>query len=114
MEREYSMKKILIAAVAVGCTLSVSGAYAAVDAAKAKQLAQKYNCLACHAVDKKLVGPAYDDIAKKYKGDSGAEAKLIGKVKAGGSGVWGQIPMPPNNVPDADVKTMVEWILSLP
>ena len=107
------MKKILIAAVAVGCTLIVSGASAAVDAAKAKQLAQKYNCLACHAVDKKLVGPSYDDVAKKYKGDSGAEAKLIGKVKAGGSGVWGQIPMPPNNVPDADVKTLVEWILSL-
>jgi cytochrome c len=112
MEMESSMKKILVAAVALGCTVIVSGAYAA-DAAKAKQLAQKYNCLACHAVDKKLVGPSYDDVAKKYKGDSGAEAKLIGKVKAGGSGVWGQIPMPPNNVPDADVKTMVEWILSL-
>jgi cytochrome c len=113
MEMESSMKKILVAAVAVGCTLIVSGASAAVDAAKAKQLAQKYNCLACHAVDKKLVGPSYDDVAKKYKGDSGAEAKLIAKVKAGGSGVWGQIPMPPNNVPDADVKTLVEWILSL-
>jgi cytochrome c len=97
----------------LGCTVIVSGANAAVDAAKAKQLAQKYNCPACHAVDKKLVGPSYDDVAKKYKGDSGAEAKLIAKVKAGGSGVWGQIPMPPNNVPDADVKTLVEWILSL-
>jgi cytochrome c len=114
MEREYSMKKILFAAVAVGCTVVASGAYAAVDAAKAKQLAQKYNCLACHAIDKKLVGPAYEEVAKKYKGDSGAEAKLIAKVKSGGSGVWGQIPMPPNNVPDADVKTLVEWILSLP
>jgi cytochrome c len=114
MERESSMKKITIAAVAVGCALVVSGAHAAVDAAKAKQLAQKYNCLACHAIDKKLVGPAYEEVAKKYKGDSGAEAKLIAKVKSGGSGVWGQIPMPPNNVPDADVKTMVEWILSLP
>ena len=108
------MKKILISVVAVGCTLIVSGAYAAADAAKAKQLAQKYNCLACHAIDKKLVGPAYEEVAKKYKGDSGAEAKLIGKVKSGGSGVWGQIPMPPNNLPDADVKTLVEWILSLP
>jgi len=114
MERESSMKKILVAVVAVGSALIVSGAYAAPDAAKAKQLAQKYNCLACHAIDKKLVGPSYDDVAKKYKGDAGAEAKLIAKVKAGGSGVWGQIPMPPNNVPDADVKTMVEWILSLP
>lgn len=107
------MKKISIATLAMGCALIASGTYAAADAAKAKQLAQKYNCLACHAVDKKLVGPSYDDVAKKYKGDSGAEAKLIGKVKNGGSGVWGQIPMPPNSVPDADVKTMVEWILSL-
>jgi cytochrome c len=114
MEREFSMNKILVTVVALGCTLLVSSASAAVDAAKAKQLAQKYNCLACHAIDKKLVGPAYEEVAKKYKGDTGAEAKLIGKVKSGGRGVWGQIPMPPNNVPDADVKTLVEWILSLP
>ena len=107
------MKKILIAAVTTGCMLIASGVHAAVDAAKAKQLAQKYNCLACHAVDKKLVGPAYNEVAKKYKGDSGAEAKLAAKVKGGGSGVWGQIPMPPNNVPDADIKTIVEWILSV-
>ena len=59
------------------------------------------------------MGPSYQDVAKKYKGDKSAEEKLIGKVKAGGSGVWGAIPMPPNNVPDADVKTLVEWILSL-
>ena len=107
------MKKISIATVVLGCTLIASGAHAAVDEAKAKQLAQKYNCLACHSVDKKLVGPAYVDVAKKYKGDSGAEAKLTAKVKNGGSGVWGAIPMPPNNVPDADVKTLVDWILSL-
>lgn len=107
------MKTMMIAvATAVGILLG-STANAAVDAAKAKQLAQKFNCLACHAEDKKLVGPAYKEVAKKYKGDSGAEAKLIGKVKAGGSGVWGAIPMPPNNVPDADIKTLVEWVLSL-
>jgi cytochrome c len=59
------------------------------------------------------VGPAYKDVAKKYAGDKGAEAKLIAKVKAGGSGVWGPIPMPPNaQVSDADVKTLVKWILS--
>ena len=75
-------------------------------------LAKKHNCLACHAVDKKLVGPSYQDVAKKYKGDKRAEEKLIGKVKAGGSGVWGTIPMPPNNVPDADLKEMVESILA--
>jgi cytochrome c len=107
------MKKILIAGIAMAGVVVFGGASGAVDAAKAKQLAQKYNCLACHAVDKKLVGPAYQEVAKKYKGDKGAEAKLIGKVKSGGSGVWGAIPMPPNNVPDPDIQTMVEWILSL-
>ena len=77
-------------------------------------LAKKYNCLACHSVDKKLVGPAYQDVAAKYKGDAGAEAKLVAKVKNGGAGVWGQIPMPPNStVPDADVKALVKWVLSL-
>ena len=76
-------------------------------------LAKKYNCLTCHAVDKKLIGPSYKDVAAKYKGDAGAEAKLTGKVKKGGSGTWGQIPMPPNaSVPDADVKALVKWILS--
>jgi len=77
-------------------------------------LAKKYNCLACHATDKKLVGPSYKDVAAKYKGDAGAEAKLVAKVKNGGVGAWGQIPMPPNaSVPDADVKTLVKWVLSL-
>jgi len=83
------------------------------SAGSAKDLARKYNCLACHAVDKTLVGPSFDDVAKKYKGDSGAEARLIATVKAGGGGVWGQLPMPPNNVPDADIKVLVRWILSL-
>ena len=107
------MKKTLAAVAAAAGLILGASANAAVDAAKAKQLAQKYNCLACHAVDKKLVGPSYQDVAKKYKGDKSAEEKLVGKVKAGGSGVWGAIPMPPNNVPDADVKTLVDWILSL-
>jgi cytochrome c len=107
------MKKIAIAFAAVAGMLLGGAANAAVDAAKAKQLAQKYNCLACHAEDKKLVGPAYKDVAKKYKADKEAAAKLAGKVKSGGGGVWGTIPMPPNNVPEADIKTMVDWILSL-
>jgi len=77
-------------------------------------LAKKYNCLACHSVDNKVVGPAYKDVAAKYKGVAGAEAKLVAKVKNGGSGVWGAIPMPPNStVPDADVKALVKWVLSL-
>jgi cytochrome c len=107
------MKKIVIAVAAVAGMLLGGAANAAVDAAKAKQLAQKYNCLACHAEDKKLVGPAYKDVAKKYKGDKSADEKLAAKVKNGGGGVWGTIPMPPNNVPDADIKILVEWVLSL-
>jgi cytochrome c len=98
------------AALAWVCIPS-TGAAATSDAA-ATQLLTKYNCQACHTVDKKLVGPAYKEVAAKYAGDSGAAAKLEQKVKNGGTGVWGQIPMPPNNVPDADLKTLVEWILA--
>ena len=78
-------------------------------------LAQAKGCMACHAVDHKVVGPAYKDVAKKYAGDKGAEAKLVEKVKKGGSGVWGPIPMPANSpqVSDADIKKLVHWVLSL-
>ena len=76
-------------------------------------LAKKHNCTACHSIDKKVVGPAYKDVAAKYKGQNVA-AKLEEKVKKGGVGVWGPIPMPPNAaVPDADIKTLVAWVLSL-
>jgi cytochrome c len=92
--------------------LGVSSAAGAADAAAATQLLTKYNCQACHTVDKKLVGPSYKEVAAKYAGDAGAAAKLEQKIKNGGSGVWGQIPMPPNNVPDADLKTLTEWILA--
>jgi cytochrome c len=109
---EISMKIIGITCASLGIVFATTG-YAAVDDAKAKQLVAKYNCLACHAIDKKVVGPAYSEVAKKYAGDASALDKLEHKVKAGGSGVWGAIPMPPNNVPDADIKTMVEWVLSL-
>ena len=89
-------------------------ALAALPAHAQEDLAKKHNCLACHAVDKKVVGPAYKDVAAKYRNDKTAEARLVDKVKKGGSGVWGQIPMPPNSaVSDADVKTLVHWILSL-
>ena len=76
---------------------------------------QKDGCTACHAIDKKIVGPAYKDVANKYRSDSGAAAKLVEKVKKGGSGVWGQIPMPPNSpqVSDADIQADVKYILSL-
>ena len=76
-------------------------------------LAKAKNCMACHAIDKKIVGPAYKDVAAKYKGDKTAEAKLIEKIQKGGSGVWGQIPMPPNpQVSPAEAKTLVAWVLS--
>jgi cytochrome c len=78
-------------------------------------LAKKYNCTACHAVKgAKTVGPTYADVAKKYAGQKGIEAKLAEKVKKGGTGVWGQIPMPPNpTVPDADLQALVKWVLSI-
>ena len=76
------------------------------------QLAQKNNCTACHSVDKKLVGPSYKDVAAKYAGDKGAEAKMIAKIKAGGSGAWGPVPMPPNpQISDTDVKALAKWVL---
>ena len=87
---------------------------APLDLKAAEALMQKDGCSACHGVDKKIVGPAYVDVAAKYKGDAGANAKLTQKVKAGGAGVWGQIPMPPNpQVPDDDIKALVSWILAL-
>jgi len=73
-----------------------------------EELLKKSGCTACHAIDKKIVGPAYVDVAAKYKGDPGAAAKLEAKVKAGGANVWGPVPMPPNGfVPDADIKILV-------
>jgi cytochrome c len=98
----------------ITCLFVSAGLLASAGNALASEaLAKKYNCLTCHGIDKKIVGPSYADVAAKYKGDAGAEAKLILKVKNGGSGVWGQIPMPPNaSVPDADIKTLVKWVLS--
>ena len=78
-----------------------------------EELAKKSACTACHAIDKKLVGPAYKEVAAKYKGQKDAEAKLIEKVKKGGQGVWGPVPMPPNaGVKDEDIKTLVKWVLA--
>lgn len=77
-------------------------------------LAQSSGCLGCHQVDTKLVGPAYKDVAAKYKGDAGALDMLTAKVKSGGVGTWGQVPMPPNaQVSDENIRTIVEWVLSL-
>lgn len=85
-----------------------------VDPKAAEALANKSGCIACHNVDKKVIGPAYKDVAGKYRTDKDALAKLSEKVKKGGAGVWGQVPMPPNpQVSDAEIKTLVTWILSL-
>jgi cytochrome c len=94
-------------------SLIVAAGVVATPAMANLELAKKSNCLACHTVDKKLVGPAYRDVAAKYKGQD-VEAKLVAKVKAGGVGVWGQIPMPPNSpaVKDADIQTLVKWVLA--
>lgn len=80
-----------------------------------RALAQKSGCFACHTIEKKLVGPAWIEIAAKYRGQKDAEAKLIAKVAKGGSGVWGSTPMPPNSpkVGDSDIKVLVRFILSL-
>ena len=102
------MKKIMMLA-ATAAALSLSSLSHAADPAA---LAQSKNCLACHSIDKKVMGPSYKDVAAKYAGDATAEAKLIANGKAGGAGVWGPIPMPPNNVTDEEAKTLVDWVLS--
>jgi len=88
---------------------------AALPAQASEALAKKHACVACHVVKgAKTVGPAYADVAKKYAGQKDAEAKLVEKVKKGSTGVWGQVPMPPNAaVPDAEVRALVKWILSV-
>jgi cytochrome c len=79
-----------------------------------EELAKKHACTACHSVDKKVVGPSFKEVANKYRGNAKSEPMLIEKVKKGGVGVWGQVPMPPNaSVPDADVKALVKWICAL-
>ena len=102
------MKAVYVAMMAAAGIVMAGQAYAdeGADLAKAK------NCMSCHAIDKKLVGPAYKDVAAKYKGDKGAVDKLAAKVKAGGKGAWGEIPMPPNNVTPEEAKKLVTWVLS--
>jgi len=102
-------------AMTAGIALLGSGtAHAMLDKAKAEAMMTKYACSACHQIDKKVVGPAYVEVAAKYKGDKNAVELLSKKVKDGSTGVWGQIPMPPNSsVPPADIKELVTWILTL-
>jgi cytochrome c len=99
--------KLIAAAVISAAALVSAPAMANLD------LAKKSNCMSCHTVDKKLVGPSYKDVAAKYAGKADAVKTLAAKVKAGGKGNWGEVPMPPNaNVKDADIETLVKWVLA--
>ena len=95
-------------------TATLLGLCLATSAMASKELAQAKNCLACHAMDSKVVGPGFNEVAAKYAGDKGAAATLATKIIAGGSGVWGAIPMPANpQVKEADAKKLAAWILGL-
>jgi len=98
-----------------GVALALIAAFAAAPARAQNidDLLKKHACLSCHAVDKKLVGPAYKEVAAKYRTQKDAQKLLVEKVKKGGVDAWGQVPMPPNAaVPDADLNAMVKWILA--
>jgi len=100
------MTRLLISSVALSI-FSSSNAFAQADLANSK------NCMACHAVEKKVVGPAFKDVAAKYADQKGAEDKLVAKVLKGGSGAWGPVPMPANpNVSEAEARNLVKWVLS--
>jgi cytochrome c len=100
--------KLMLSLFAAALATTALPAFAQLD------LAQKKNCLACHAVDKKVVGPSYKEVAAKYAGQKDAVEKLTQKVVKGGVGAWGQIPMPANpQVTEAEAKQLVTWILGL-
>jgi len=102
------MKSLLAFAALASATLLTTPAFAQLD------LAQKKNCMACHAIDKKVVGPAYKDVAAKYAGQKDAADKLADKIMKGGSGVWGPVPMPANTqVSAAEAKQLAQWVLTL-
>ena len=100
--------------IVLAAGLSIAGGAQALDNAGAQALMKKDGCDSCHEIDKKLIGPAFRDVASKYKGDKDASIKLQNKVKKGGAHVWGDIVMPPNILAsDADIKALVDWILTL-
>jgi cytochrome c len=99
--------------IAAAASLVLAAPAFAADMAAGKALYEKYDCHTCHKVDVKVVGPAYKEVAAKYKGQAGIEDTLVAKVKAGGSGNWGKVPMLPHpNIPDADLHTLVQWVLA--
>jgi len=100
--------KLISSLITAGLMVSVSAPVFA-----SKEIASKNSCMGCHAMDKKVVGPSYKDIAAKYKGQPDAVDKLVTKVRVGGGGVWGAVPMPGNSrISDADSKTVIVWILN--
>ncbi len=99
--------KVAYIAVMAAASIVMTGQVQADEA-----LAKAKGCMACHKVDGKLVGPSYKEVSAKYKGDAKAPAMLASKVKAGGKGTWGQVPMPPNNVTEDEAKKLVAWVLS--
>lgn len=106
--------KAMFATLAAAAGLALASGALAADPKAAEALAKASGCFACHSIDTKIVGPAYKQVAAKYKNDKNAEATLVKKVKAGGKGVWGDMMMPPNaHVKDNDIKSIVQWILSL-
>ncbi len=108
------MKPIALApSVTVLVAFAAAGLVVATPAHANPQLAQVKNCMACHAVDKKVIGPSYKDVAAKYAGQAAAVNTLTQKVMKGGSGVWGAVPMPANpQVSEAEARTLVQWVLS--
>lgn len=93
---------------------SLAALIAAMPAFASEELAKQKACLTCHAAQTKVIGPSFADIATKYRSDKDADTKLAGKIRAGGSGVWGQIPMPPNAaVSEAEAKTLAKWVLTV-
>ena len=106
--------KAVSLSLACAAVFASGAAHAVLDNAKADALMKKDGCAACHAIDKKIVGPAYKDVAAKYAGQKDAVDKLTVKIMKGGSGVWGPIPMPPNATTSmADITELVTWILTL-
>ena len=99
------MKNLMLALALMVGVAGVSSA--------SEQLAKQKGCMACHDMKAKKVGPAYADIAKKYAGKADAVDYLAGKIKKGGAGVWGPVPMPPQNVSDAEAKQLAQWVMSV-
>ena len=100
------MKTLIFTLLAFGGMAMGGHAQANADLAKSK------NCLACHSIDKKVIGPAFKDVAAKYKGQKDAEAKLVTSITKGSTGVWGPMAMPPNGVTEAEAHSLAKWVLA--